>query len=78
MKSWLDENYPILACLVIVLIGVVIIALTPPTVVVAATDPGNSCLLWKVAGTQLIYRCEDEDTGTVCYSQGIMLFCVGP
>lgn len=51
---------------------------TPSAPAVAAAEPVESCPMWRIAGTQIIYRCEDDSTGVVCLSQGIMLFCVQP
>lgn len=75
-RTLADITLTIALGVVALLLGLNLWATVAP--VQAAADPGNSCPLWKVAGTQLVYRCEDEQTGTICYSQGIMLFCVAP
>lgn len=47
------------------------------SVAAAPSDPEViQCPLWATAGAQEIYRCEDEQTGEVCFSQSVMLFCL--
>lgn len=42
----------------------------------AAPPPVEACELWRTAGGVPVYRCVDEEQYIVCYSQGVMLFCV--
>lgn len=61
-----------------VLTALLLLALLLSVPAQAASEPVESCPMWRVAGTNIIYRCEDDSTGVVCFSQGIMLFCVQP
>lgn len=44
--------------------------------VAAAGDPVPDCDPVAKAGEMVVYRCEDLDMDIVCYSQGLMLFCL--
>lgn len=58
-------------CLMIILT----FALSYAPTVLAKSDTEPCALLGNVNGAD-IYRCEDPDFGIVCYSQGMMLFCL--
>ena len=77
--SWLRKN---LVVLVLIVLGALVLGfspiLTPVHAAISADEPVESCPMWRVAGTNIVYRCEDETTGIICFSQGIMLFCVTP
>lgn len=63
MKTWLSENWYIIAVLIIMAVGTVIIAATPPTVVQAApVAPVSVVMCVKTATTGPIdfYLCSPE------------------
>lgn len=64
MKKWLHENYIEVAALLIVAMGVVIIALTPPVIVQAAPVANaapDTCEQIAVIGNITTWQCEDLD-----------------
>lgn len=74
MKRWLGAALFAIALTLAYTFG----SVGPDSVTAQSGEPVESCPMWRIAGTQIIYRCEDDATGVVCFSQGVMLFCAVP
>lgn len=48
----------------------------PNVSTVAAAGDIPDCAPVAKAGEMVVYRCEDYEMDIVCYSQGLMLFCL--
>lgn len=42
----------------------------------AAAPPVEECEAWKDAGGMIIYLCENDSNGDICYVNAMMLFCL--
>jgi hypothetical protein len=64
-------------CITGAIAGIVLaitLALTSPSV---RAEESPACVAIGHAGAQNVYRCEDEETGILCYVNNIgMMFCI--
>lgn len=77
MKFKIEWRNDYLWLSLIVLLAVAIVVTSTWAKAEAAAPPAaDPCDVWKEAGGMIIYRCEDEQTGDLCYVNAMMLFCL--
>lgn len=60
MRAWLNDNYIVLAILAIMLVGTVIIAMTPPVVIAAPPPDVPPCEAINTADSITVFYCEPD------------------